>query len=116
MREIKFRAWDSFNKKMVYSDDFGYYDCSDMVPFWKSAQNNEWQDIMQYTGLKDKNGKEIYEGDVLEYEDEESKKGREVVYWRVDGWYCGQRMSILALDKYWTVIGNIYENKNLISG
>lgn len=58
MREIKFRAWDD-NSLMIYSGNlaefFSYMDPS--AP------------LMQYTGLKDKNGKEIYEGDVIKKTD-----------------------------------------------
>ena len=56
MREIKFRAWDKNRKYMLI----------DLVPFQESRMPSNWHkyyDVMQYTGLKDKNGKEIYEGD-----------------------------------------------------
>ncbi len=66
MREIRFRAWDPFKKEMVYSDDFGYHDYNDMMPFWGTARDNEWQDIMQYIGKKDKTGRKIYEKDIVE--------------------------------------------------
>lgn len=76
MREIKFRAWDG--EKMVY-----------LAPLGVENQNRgliaageidlEPKAIMQFTGLKDKNGKEIYEGDILGYEDPQIGKG-EVKY------------------------------------
>lgn len=59
MREIKFRAWLIGIEKMMYEiekDD----DLADII-----ADNGKRYVLMQYTGLKDKNGKEIYEGDIV---------------------------------------------------
>lgn len=58
MREIKFRAWDCYNKKMIHHS---YHDGRG----WMLQANNPHFILMQYTGLHDKNGKEIYEGDVI---------------------------------------------------
>ena len=119
MREIKFRAWDK-EERVMYGFDF------DMVEdsiFPANSKHFEDYEIMQYTGLKDKNGKEIYEGDILGYWGEAS--------WEVgfiDGEFCTIYHNIsvpfrvdqkafrlskkLAISK--KVIGNIWENKDLL--
>lgn len=76
MREIKFRAWDG-DSKMYYPTVFEFGVCgvnglpSIAVPLNGGGYCTTAY-IMQYTGLKDKNGKEIWEGDIVSYPDTES--------------------------------------------
>ena len=73
MREIKFRAWDKNDKVMVYVLEMKFLFESEKG-IWSKGYTNDRIDheifpenleLMQYTGLKDKNKKEIYEGDVV---------------------------------------------------
>ena len=112
MREIKFRAWGKFGKDilphMVYD-----WETSDLIEY-VGFNGNGYFDIMQYTGLKDKNGKEIYEGDILRDDRDEIR----IVEWRVGEDdevrnYIAGFWLFYEPDEY-EVIGNIYENPELI--
>ena len=122
MREIKFRAWlkeekiigevlgiDILHKEIFFSN--GDVDCYEHTDF-KDIE------LMQYTGLKDKNNKEIYEGDIFHIG---SKKILYVVEW-IDCGLKGKQIrngSWIGLD-FWKkdieILGNIYENPELIIG
>ncbi len=126
MREIKFRAWDADNDNMVnlvgltpegvvYSipgrgesfDNFNYYtNCA----------------LMQYTGLKDKNSREIYESDVLDVESERYPfdKNRTGVVKMIDGSWVIEDLEgtdgeyLFNETPEQEIIGNIYENPELL--
>lgn len=117
MRTIKFRLWDIEDKKML-TEDFDDLTIS-LVGTIVSHEYGDSYDVsdkyklMQYTGLKDKNGKEIYEGDVIE-------SGHRVVF--AHGCfaltkYGGAGTIILKFSEMEPikVIGHIYENPELIS-
>ena len=111
MREIKFRAWQ--DDKMMYSDGCGVYDTKRFLDKLYEDCN-----LMQFTGLKDKNGKEIYEGDICRVDDGENLY--EIIFYM--GGFMGavlpRKIRIYhisdSLLNNIEVIGNIHENPELI--
>lgn len=123
-REIKFRAWDHFNQTMWKQNGLGN--------FFTSIERFNKITLMQFTGLYDKNGKEIYEGDILGG----FPHGNAIVKWNIE-YACFESItfyetvdeagqssteeikSLLANElkscyDSWQVIGNIFENPNLL--
>lgn len=125
MNNLKFRAWDKTAKKMskVTAIDFS---TKPFRVFYKAYGNENYynQDaiLMQSTGLKDKNGKEIFEGDIVQYLDGEySFVG--VVENSAFGIYAKNKYDNYSFEDFAdentkeaevVVIGNIYENKELL--
>jgi len=113
MREIKFRAWNGIDE-MLYPKLGLRSESAHFLQFF--------EDVMQYTGLKDKNGKEIYEGDITvsfkkPYEEEPSTNIVEFI----DGAFklkCTGKNNIpifLYSPKHLEIIGNIYEHPELLT-
>ena len=61
MRQLKFRVWDERDQELVYIDDLYWFECN-------YVHNSEDALIEQFTGIKDCNGVEIYENDLIDFE------------------------------------------------
>lgn len=125
MREIKFRVFDKasrLNAMHIVGEDShdSFWIDSDNVFHYRNLQNGEGSGecgdyiLMQYTGLKDKNGKEIYDGDILI--DEYNEEYCEVIF-ECGKFVCNFETNSIDLSDIsdeLIVIGNIYENEELI--
>lgn len=133
MKQIKFRAWCEGSKEMYYPDDnyeflidnnsVGFYPRYDKDSFYRfntiASENEREIKVMQFTGLKDKNGAEIYEGDIVKESDIIMK-----VKW-FDKFSCFCLVSSDWMFPHFfgeasdpdncEVIGNIYQNPELVS-
>jgi uncharacterized phage protein (TIGR01671 family) len=117
-RVIKFRAWDKQRKSMHTVSSILFYcdpieiDHDGNMGEHKSVEHFE---LMQFTGLTDKNGHEIYEGDILYYQFEDSMY--ESVKWDADlACFVTSENGFIGgdLSENSEVIGNIHENPELI--
>ena len=121
MRVIKFRAWDKVDGKIVPTEE---------VNNWRIGGSVQSQlfEVMQYTGLKDKNGTEIYDGDYIRYSTRTINGSifthvcrvfqHESGTWRIEGYHEDNHSyetkgTVYAAHLICEVIGNIYENPEL---
>ena len=138
MREIKLRAWDCERNKMAKVTWFGFNDGELTL---EDEECSTWQavygytaKVMQYTGLKDKNNKEIYEGDILKERTPSGFNYSVVKFGEIDisSFSCESKMCTCFYHDFsnfndnWgevalgnnlkniEVIGNIYENPELL--
>ena len=135
MREIEYRIWDTKKKKMFYSYDNYLKLEGELWSLWEKDNkgklilltNSNDGILLQFIELKDKNGKKIYEGDILQLRSDgvwvlkDEKDGRSVVEWdeelcgfspfteKNDEYYCGE----CEIENF-KVIGNVWENKELL--
>lgn len=133
-REIKFRVYDKDFKKMRYLNNSHDFICFDEKGngYYHNMQTGlgEWfSDLMQYTGLKDKYGVEVYEGDIIDIHQTVNGYNQFVIQYdnyklsaryynqkskQILGWYqydLDELFEINESEKEMKVIGNIYENE-----
>lgn len=112
----KFRAWDNENKcwtNYAITDDLQiFYD--KYTGRWHRKNKDRFV-LVQSTGLKDKNGEEVYEGDIVKVETRGGVVYGDVKYKSCSFMICSEDMDRIMLDCWdYEVIGNIYENPELM--
>ena len=132
-REIKFRIWNDYDKKMIHWNELLE---KNLANIFTIPSYDKW--LMQYTGLHDKNGKEIYEGDIIEFSYDiftrnfDTKVGKGIVEFIGGAFYIksfeieGKKVEDIDNEEWFLlytvntdtleVIGNVHENLELLGG
>lgn len=113
MREIKFKAWNSRLKKFT-GDWMWDEDNGELKPFNKDVT------LLQYTGIKDRDGKEIYEGDIVETEHKKMRSFKWKVIFEDGAFLTSDGVTSRCFYNYkfglkYIIIGNVFENPELAS-
>ena len=120
-REIKFRAWQKWHEYMFTPDYIDFINGNIIIGEHDGDSRYEDIPLMQYTGLKDKNGKEVYEGDIVIHDSEkivvsygiqsvDAFEGAGFNLWS----FYGEKLGGFRLQSEIEIIGNIFENPELL--
>ena len=131
-RDIKFRAWDILNKEMIrqvailgLSENFVTNFDTDYIhnsQYWSENEGHSYTfHLMQFTGMFDVDGKEVYEGDILEHKNADNylvavfERGEFRLQSQEESLKRNEITASIHHTEFCKVIGNIYENQELIA-
>lgn len=118
MREYKFKAWHKIEKRLfdVYGFDKDNVYEDSMNDYLETVVSRKYCDLIQYTGLQDVIGKDIYEGYICEWVDSDRNiRIDKVIFGEAKFYLCNNSYSITSYaNEKLKVIGNIYENPELL--
>ena len=119
-REIKFRVWDKQEQEMLYSDSELIKNFDIFSGWWfeegKESVDRERMVLMQFIGLKDKRGNDIYEGDIVTFYDDGSFYCIQYDSENAE-FNCGDTRNnplVKHNEDGFEIVGNLYENSNLL--